>query len=348
MAIARDSYACANGAVATSKTLSFNNVGGNLALFAVFRNTATQCTCSYNGVAATYLGTIDDNTPRKIDVFMLLEPATGTHDVVFGNGQGSTYIACHAISYSGCSLTGQPDALHFRAPTSGTSISDSITVVAADCWIVAFGNDDNGGATYTGTGVVSFVQKDTDPATGTFDSNGTVLTGANTYGFTSSSSGGLGLGAVSILPAPTVAPPTVTTQAVSDITTDTATGNGNVTSDGGATITERGVCWGTSTNPTTGDNKATAAGTTGAFTVDITGLSAGTHYHVRAYAINSEGTSYGADVEFDTEALPPWRFENLNGLEFDHDDKKTIYAERLNEILDRLHALDGLEPDPEL
>ncbi|NTW32251.1 MAG: LamG domain-containing protein, partial [Bacteroidetes bacterium] len=54
--------------------------------------------------------------------------------------------------------------------------------------------------------------------------------------------------------------PTVTTQAVSNITAITATGNGNVTSDGGATITERGVCWNTSSTPTTADNKATSAG----------------------------------------------------------------------------------------
>jgi len=100
------------------------------------------------------------------------------------------------------------------------------------------------------------------------------------------------------IPFPAVA--AVTTQAVSDIAKTTATGNGNVSSDGGAAITERGVCWSTTTNPTTANSKATAAGTTGAFTAAMTGLSAGTHYYVRAYAINSVGTSYGANVEFDT------------------------------------------------
>lgn len=98
-----------------------------------------------------------------------------------------------------------------------------------------------------------------------------------------------------------VSAPTVTTQAVSDVGPTTATGNGNVTSDGGATVTERGVCVSTSANPTTADDKFTAAaGGTGAFTAAITGRTRGTLYHVRAYAINSEGTSYGADVEFTT------------------------------------------------
>lgn len=96
--------------------------------------------------------------------------------------------------------------------------------------------------------------------------------------------------------------PTVTTQSVSSIGTTTATGNGNVTSDGGATITERGVCWNTGGTPTTSDSTATSAGTTGAFTASMTSLSPSTTYYVRAYAINSEGTSYGSEVDFTTSA----------------------------------------------
>lgn len=99
-------------------------------------------------------------------------------------------------------------------------------------------------------------------------------------------------------------PPTVTTQPVTDITKTTATGNGNVTDDGGATITERGVCWNTSPTPTTANSKATSAGTTGAFTASITGLTEGTTYYVRAYAINAEGTSYGSEVSFVACDLP--------------------------------------------
>jgi len=102
--------------------------------------------------------------------------------------------------------------------------------------------------------------------------------------------------------APTSSAPTVTTQAVSAVAETTATGNGNVTADGGETITERGVCWDTSTGPTTSDSKATAAGTTGAFTASITGLTGSTTYYVRAYAVNSEGTSYGSEVQFNSAA----------------------------------------------
>jgi parallel beta-helix repeat protein len=98
----------------------------------------------------------------------------------------------------------------------------------------------------------------------------------------------------------TLIAPTVTTQAVSAITTTTATGNGNITALGSSNPTEHGVVWSTVINPTTADSKTTDGpiSATGAFTSSITGLTPGTLYHVRAYATNVAGTSYGEDVTF--------------------------------------------------
>lgn len=94
--------------------------------------------------------------------------------------------------------------------------------------------------------------------------------------------------------------PTISTTTISSITSSTAVSGGNVTSDGGATIIARGVCWYISSNPTI-IHYTTANGTgTGSFTSSITGLTAGTKYYVRAYATNSEGTSYGNEVSFTT------------------------------------------------
>jgi uncharacterized protein (TIGR02145 family) len=92
--------------------------------------------------------------------------------------------------------------------------------------------------------------------------------------------------------------PVVTTLNVSAITQTTASSGGNVTDDGGADVTMRGICWATSQNPTTGSSKTSDASGTGSFTSYMTGLTPGTTYYVRAYAINSVGTSYGNEVSF--------------------------------------------------
>ena len=94
--------------------------------------------------------------------------------------------------------------------------------------------------------------------------------------------------------------PSVTTSTITQVTETTAVAGGNVTSDGGASVTERGVCIATVSNPTTSHSKITAAGGTGTFTCAITGLQEGTTYYVRAYATNSKGTAYGEQVSFTT------------------------------------------------
>ncbi len=96
--------------------------------------------------------------------------------------------------------------------------------------------------------------------------------------------------------------PQVTTQDVSDISTTTATGNGNITKLGTPNPTQHGVVWNTTGMPTTADNRTEegAASATGAFTSAITGLSPNTTYYVRAYATNSLGTVYGDEVSFTT------------------------------------------------
>ena len=106
---------------------------------------------------------------------------------------------------------------------------------------------------------------------------------------------------------PTLAP-TVTTQAVSNVNDTTATGNGNITSNGGGVITEKGVCYmtGTSGDPTTANSKFyDNTDSTGAYTESMTGLSPNTNYRVRAYAINSTGTGYGTTVQLTTNAPAP-------------------------------------------
>jgi hypothetical protein len=93
--------------------------------------------------------------------------------------------------------------------------------------------------------------------------------------------------------------PIVNTSGVVNISSASASGGGNV-SDGGAIVTSRGVCWSTASNPTIFNNKVLAGSGSGTFSCNITGLTANTTYHVRAFATNSVGTAYGADSTFIT------------------------------------------------
>jgi len=97
-------------------------------------------------------------------------------------------------------------------------------------------------------------------------------------------------------------PPVVTTSSVMEITFESAVLGGNVISDGNATVTERGIVYGTSQNPTIANSKVVMGSGIGIFRGKITGLSQNTTYYARAYAINSQGTAYGNQQSFTTPA----------------------------------------------
>ncbi|MGE5424396.1 MAG: hypothetical protein ACM3N9_03470, partial [Syntrophothermus sp.] len=125
------------------------------------------------------------------------------------------------------------------------------------------------------------------------------LTGGTTYHYrvTATNTDGTAYGSdMTFVPGAAV----ITTANPTTITNISAVSGGNVTSDGGSTVTARGVCWGTGINPVASGNHTTDGSGTGIFTSNITGLSPNTTYHVRAYAINGTGTYYGNDIAFTT------------------------------------------------
>ena len=97
---------------------------------------------------------------------------------------------------------------------------------------------------------------------------------------------------------PFISTPTVTTNDITNITSNSATGGGNVIDNGGSTVIERGVCWSTSPNPTIDDEKTINGDGYGAFDSELTALAANTIYYIRAYAVNAAGTAYGNNVSF--------------------------------------------------
>ena len=94
--------------------------------------------------------------------------------------------------------------------------------------------------------------------------------------------------------------PVVTTTAVTEIFNTTAISGGNATNAGSSSITDKGVCYATTQNPTISNTKISGGSGTGSFTSNLTGLMQDTRYYIRAYATNSSGTSYGDQVTFQT------------------------------------------------
>lgn len=96
--------------------------------------------------------------------------------------------------------------------------------------------------------------------------------------------------------------PTITTATASNITSSSASTGGNVTSDGGVNVTSRGICFSTSQNPTIFNTLVPMGMGAGAFAVNMIGLQPFTTYYLRAYATNSVGIAYGAQINFTTSA----------------------------------------------
>jgi uncharacterized protein (TIGR02145 family) len=140
--------------------------------------------------------------------------------------------------------------------------------------------------------------------TGVFSSSLTSLTPATTYYVRAYATNSVGTAYGNSTSFSSLAPPTVTTTAVSSVTSSGALSGGDVLASGGAIVTARGVAYGTMNNPTTQNNSTVDGSGTGSFLSTLGGLNALTNYKVRAYATNSVGTSYGIQETFTTLGLP--------------------------------------------
>ena len=208
--------------------------------------------------------------------------ATNSVGTAYGAGVSFTSLALPSLA-----ATVDASSITSVSATSGSNvISDGGATITARgiCW-----------STST-TPTTALSTKTTDgTGMGSYTSNITALAGSTTYYVRAYATNSVGTTYGTEVNFTTLAPvlPTLAaTTAASSITSTSAVSGGSVTSDGGAAITV-GVCWNTSTNPTTSDSKTTAVGALGIFTANITGLTLGTTYYVRAYATNSVGTVYG-------------------------------------------------------
>lgn len=139
---------------------------------------------------------------------------------------------------------------------------------------------------------------------GSFTSDLTGLTAATTYYVRAYATNNAGTAYGNQVQFTTTAglPPTVNTSSITEISAISASGGGNVSSEGGTTVSSRGVCWSTSPNPSISNSHTNDGTGTGVFNSSLTNLSPLTSYYVRAYATNLAGTSYGNQVQFTTVA----------------------------------------------
>lgn len=237
------------------------------------------------------------------------------------------YVRSYAANSVG---TGYGNTVTVTTPavtaTLTTSALSSVSATSAICG----GNILNdGGALITGRGVcwdvtqnptvlnaqsvmanseiIPLNAKTTDgTGTGAFTSSITGLTPGTTYYFRAYATNTAGTAYGNQVVGTTYAVlPTLTTTVVSNITESSFTTGGAITFDGGSAITARGVCWSSAQNPTIADNKTYDGAGPSSFVSNVTGLSPGTIYYVRAYATNSMGTSYGNQVSATSLATVP-------------------------------------------
>ena len=180
---------------------------------------------------------------------------------------------------------------------------------AGDSYYLKIEMDITGGTNYTNMGTTQFLSVPYAMHSKTAESvsnpdyqslsisNDTLFLTNGGYVVLSPNSSGAG-------PGPNAPLASLTTSSVSNITSYTALCGGNITSDGGTAVVERGVCWNTSTSPTINDSRTyDFGGGTGSFDINFSGLQVNTTYYVRAFAVNNTGIAYGNELSFTTTAL---------------------------------------------
>lgn len=235
---------------------------------------------------------------------------SATFNVVLSNLSYATkyYARAYATSEDG-TVYGE-EVTFTTLPVVPTLTTADITEVTGNSATGGGNVTVTGGADVTARGIVFGTQQNPTLANsktedgeggGEFTSLLTGLTGNTTYYVRAYATNSAGIGYGPQVTFTTLVDlPVVTTTSATEITKTSAVSGGEVTYDGGGEVTERGIVWGLSADPTVDDNKISGGAGTGVFISNLSALEKFTTYHVRAYAINSAGVAYGSDVQFTT------------------------------------------------
>ena len=200
------------------------------------------------------------------------------------------------------------------APSLATVITNPITMVMTNSAVAGGCVKDDGGASVTERGVVYSLSK--EPTTSNYKVKSGSGVGEYTCNLTNLqdnaiyyvrayaiNSKGTVYGEERYFTTKEITLPSVYTLNATDVSYTSASVSGNVTDDGNAEVTERGIVYSKTQNPTTSDTKKRNASGTGSFTCNLTDLQDGVTYYVRAYATNLKGTAYGEEKSFTTKTI---------------------------------------------
>jgi hypothetical protein len=226
------------------------------------------------------------------------------------------YVWAYATNSIGTAYGAQ---VSFTTLGTNASITTNTATLVASTTASTGGNIiNNGGSTITVSGVVyststipttgaPTLPHTTDgPTSGSWTSNLSGLTPGTLYNFRAYATNAIGTSYGSQLTFTTTIAPTLTTVAPTSVLSTTANPGGNISANGGATVTASGVIYSTTnTTPSLGSPyTVTTDGNTSSWASSLTGLTPATTYYAYAYATNSAGTSYGSQVSFTTTTVP--------------------------------------------
>ena len=237
---------------------------------------------------------------------------TGTFTTNLSNLQPGTLYYYKAYAQSSVDVS-YGSEYSFSTPTTTPTVSTSAVSYLGVTNVIAGGNvSTTGGANVTDRGIVWGTSVNPTTAnnvvasgsgTGNYSATISSLTAGSTYHYrayaTNSNGTSYGLDS-SFTTLASALIPTVTTSSASGITSTSTSTGGNVTFDGGAAVTQRGICWNVTGSPTTSDNTTTDGAGGGQFSSTIVSLTPNSIYYIKAYAINSAGTGYGSQITVNT------------------------------------------------
>jgi len=289
--------------LSTSQTFGIKSDSATVVGFVVAQGDGfTERGVCYNTAANP---TIDNNK-----VAYTKDTPTATFNVVLSGLKYATKYYARAYAISDAVTVYGEEVTFTTLPVKPTLTTAAITVITGNSATGGGNVTVTGGATVTVRGVcfgtnpnptVAGSKTTNGDGPGEFVSALTGLKGNTKYYVRSYATNSAGTGYGSEVSFTTLVDlPVVTTASVTEITKTTAVSGGEVKSDGGGEVTERGIVWGMNSDPTIDNNKIISGTGTGVFVSNIANLEKFTTYHVRAYAVNSAGITYGSNMQFTT------------------------------------------------